>query len=158
VIVVFVPLIAALTLNRRVVDMMIVGTTVSALCTFLLVPEPNLPLLVAYMVLWSLGEAAWSSRFLEYVADIAPVNRVGIYMGIAGIPWFLAKTTTGIYAGNVLDLFVPVDGVQRPGTMWLIYGLIALITPVTLIVARKWLVRGVRNDGVGEEVGSRGTT
>jgi hypothetical protein len=27
-----------------------------------------------------------------------------------------------------------------------------------MIVARKWLVRGVRNDGVGEEIGSRGTT
>jgi MFS family permease len=151
-IVIFVPVIAALTLRRRVVDMMIVGTSLSALCTFLLVPAPNLPLLLAYMVLWSLGEAAWSSRFLEYVADIAPLNRVGLYMGIAGMPWFLAKTTTGIYAGNVLDRFVPVDGVQRPGTMWLIYGLIALITPVCLLISRRWLLRGVRNEGVGEAV------
>ncbi|HXV75969.1 MAG TPA: MFS transporter [Candidatus Polarisedimenticolaceae bacterium] len=142
VIVIFVPLIAALTLRRRVVDMMIVGTTISALCSFLLVPEPELTLLLLYMLLWSLGEAVWSSRFLEYVADIAPVHRVGIYMGIAGIPWFLAKTTTGIYAGDVLDAFVPVGGPQRAGTMWLIYGLIALVTPVSLIAARRWLERG----------------
>jgi dipeptide/tripeptide permease len=153
VIVIFVPLIAALTLRRRVVDMMIAGTSISALCTFLLVAEPNLYLLVAYMVIWSLGEAAWSSRFLEYVADIAPANRVGIYMGVAGIPWFLAKMITGSYAGNVLDAFVPLDGPQRTGTMWLLYALIALITPVGLIVARRWLIRGVRNEGVGDSGG-----
>ncbi len=150
VIVIFVPLIAALTLKRRVVDMMIVGTSISAVCTFLLVGEPSLPLLLAYVVIFSLGEAAWSSRFLEYVADIAPVNRVGIYMGVAGIPWFLAKTVTGTYAGKMLDTFVPVDGVQRPGTMWLIYGLTALISPIGLLLARRWLIRGVHNRGVGQ--------
>jgi POT family proton-dependent oligopeptide transporter len=148
VIVIFVPLIAALTLKRRVVDMMIVGTALSALTTFLLVGEPNITLLVTYIIVFSLGEAVWSSRFLEYVADIAPVNRVGIYMGIATIPWFLAKTLTSFYSGSMLEIFVPVDGPQRPGTMWLIYGVVALISPVGLILARKWLIRSVRNEGV----------
>jgi dipeptide/tripeptide permease len=149
IIVVFVPLIAALTQKRRVVDMMIVGTAVSALSTFLLVPSPNIYRLLTYFLIWSLGEAAWSSRFLEYVADVAPVNRVGIYMGIAGIPWFLAKMITGTYAGSVLNTYIPIDGVQRPGVMWLIYGIVALISPVGLILARRWLVRGVSNEGVG---------
>lgn len=151
VIVVGVPAIAALTQRRRVVDMMIAGTAVSALATFMLVPPPNTPLLLGYVVVFSLGEAAWSSRFLEYVADVSPAGKVGIYMGIAGIPWFLAKTTTGFYAGAVLDVFVPVAGKQHPGTMWLIYGVIALISPLGLIVARRWLIRGVRNEGVGSE-------
>jgi len=146
--VIFVPLIAALTLKRRVVDMMIVGTTVSALTTFLLVGEPKVSLLVTYIIVFSLGEAVWSSRFLEYVADIAPVNRVGIYMGIATIPWFLAKTITSLYSGTMLDIFLPTDGPQSPGTMWLIYGFVALISPVGLILARGWLNRGVGNEGV----------
>jgi len=148
VIVIFVPLIAALTLKRRVVDMMIVGTALSALTTFLLIGEPNINFLVAYIIIFSLGEAVWSSRFLEFVADIAPVNRVGIYMGIATIPWFLAKTLTSLYSGTMLDIFVPVAGPQRPGTMWLIYGVVALVSPLGLILARKWLIRSVRNEGV----------
>jgi len=149
IIVVFVPLIAALTQRRRIVDMMIVGTAVSALSSFLLTTGPSVPMLLTYFVIFALGEAAWSSRFLEYVADISPVNRVGIYMGVATIPWFLAKLTTGFYAGAMLDTFVPAEGVQRPGTMWLIYGLFALITPIGLIVARKWLLKSVHNEGVG---------
>jgi len=149
VIVIFVPLIAALTLKRRIVDMMIVGTALSALTTFLLVGEPKISLLVTYIIVFSFGEAVWSSRFLEYVADIAPVNRVGIYMGIATVPWFLAKALTSTFSGRMLDIFVPAGGPQSPGTMWLIYGLVALISPVGLILARGWLIRSVHNEGVG---------
>jgi dipeptide/tripeptide permease len=144
-----VPLIAMLTLRRRVVDMMIAGTAVTAASTFLLVREPNVTLLLSYVIIFSIGEAMWSSRFLEYVADIAPAHRVGIYMGIASIPWFLAKATTGLYAGSMLDRFVPMDAPQNPQTMWLIYGIIACISPLGLILARRWLIRGVRNEGVG---------
>jgi len=146
-----VPLIALFTLRAKVVDMMIIGTAVSAAATFLLIGDPNLTKLVIYMVVFALGEAIWSSRFLEYIADIAPANRVGIYMGIASIPWFLAKATTGLYAGNMLDKFVPITGPQNPGQMWLIYGAIACISPVGLILARKWLLTGVKNEGVGGE-------
>jgi len=150
VIVIGVPLIAALTQRRKVVDMMIAGTLVSALSCFILVPHTSVTLLVTYMIIWSLGEAMWSSRFLEYIADIAPSNRVGIYMGIAGIPWFLAKFVTGFYAGSMLDRFVPLHGPQDPGSLWLIYGISALVSPLGLIVARSWLIRAVHNQGVGE--------
>jgi POT family proton-dependent oligopeptide transporter len=151
IIVIFVPLIAAMTLRRRVLDLMIVGTAVSAVCSFILCTEPNLTLLITYMVAFSFGEAIWSSRFLEYIADLAPARRVGIYMGIATIPWFLAKMTTGLYAGAMLDRFVPASGPQSPQTLWFIYGLIAITSPIGLLLARRWLLRSVRNEGVGSK-------
>jgi dipeptide/tripeptide permease len=140
VIVIFVPLIAGLTQKQRVVDMMIAGTAVSAGSTFLLVGEPNLTLLITYMVIFSLGEAMWSSRFLEYVADLAPAGRVGVYMGVAQIPWFLAKATTGFYAGWLLDYYVPAGAPGKPATLWLIYGLVSLCSPLGLMAARRWLL------------------
>jgi dipeptide/tripeptide permease len=148
VIVIGVPLFAMFTARKKVVDMMIAGTIVTALSTLLLVTAPNVKLLLAYVVLFSLGEAMWSSRFLEYVADIAPAGRVGLYMGIANIPWFLAKTTTGLYAGSLLDRFVPAEGIQNPQGLWWIYFAIAIISPIGLIAARKWLIKSVRNEGV----------
>jgi POT family proton-dependent oligopeptide transporter len=146
-IVVMVPALAALTRRRRVVDMMIVGTTISALSTFLLVGPPSLPMLLGYIVVFTLGEAAWSSRFLEHVADLAPAARVGIYMGLASLPWFLAKTVTGFYAGAMLDRFVPEAGGGAPGTMWAIHGAIAMISPIGLLLARRWLLGGRRPPG-----------
>jgi len=140
IIVIFVPLIAAFTSRVGVVTMMIIGTSISAVTTFMLVPGPNLHALLAYVILFSLGEAVWSSRFLEYVSDIAPAGRVGAYMGLAGIPWFLAKFTTGLYSGSMLAKFVPATGPQNSQEMWLLYALIACITPLTLILARSWLI------------------
>lgn len=139
IIVVFVPVIAAFTRKVNVVTMMIIGTSISAATTFALVPGPNLSALLAYVILFSFGEAVWSSRFLEYVADIAPAGRVGAYMGLAGIPWFLAKFTTGLYSGKMLSIFVPASGPRDSSMMWFIYALIACVTPLTLILARRWL-------------------
>lgn len=140
IIVVFVPLVAMYTRKMRVIDMMLIGTTVSALTTFILVPGPELHRLLLYVTLFSFGEALWSSRFLEYVADLAPAGQVGAYMGLAGMPWFLAKFTTGLYSGSMLEWFVPEKGVANSETLWLIYALIALITPIGLLLARKWLI------------------
>lgn len=140
IIVVAVPLLAALTRARRVIDMMIVGTLVSAGATVLLMSKPSLGALLSYVVLFSLGEAVWSSRFLEYVADLAPAHRIGIYMGIAGLPWFVAKTVTGFYAGALLDRFIPKEGLQAPGTLWMIHGAVGLVSPVGLLLARRWLL------------------
>jgi dipeptide/tripeptide permease len=143
IIVIFVPLIAAFTRKANIVNMMIIGTLISAVTTFILVPGPNLSALIIYIVLFSFGEAVWSSRFLEYVADLAPAGKVGAYMGLAGIPWFLAKMTTGLYSGIMIDKFIPMDGAHDSGTMWLIYAMIACITPIGLILGKKWVEKGI---------------
>lgn len=140
IIVVFVPLIAGMTRKVNVLTMMIIGSAISALTTFILVPGPDLTRLLIYTALFSLGEAVWSSRFLEYVADLAPNGKVGAYMGLAGIPWFLAKFTTGLYSGWMLERFVPKGGTLETETLWFIYGLMACISPVGLLLARKWLL------------------
>ena len=164
VILICVPLIASYTRKVNVLNMMLLGTSLSAVTSFLLVLPPgamasvdsavgsftglffdlptNVNVLITYLVLFSLGEAFWSSRFLEYVADLAPAGRVGAYMGLAGIPWFLAKFTTGLYSGTLLAKYIPKEGPQDPETLWFYYGCIALISPIGLLLARRWLMSG----------------
>ena len=144
IIVVFVPLIAALTRKANIVNMMIVGTAISALTTFILVPGPDVTTLIIYVGVFSFGEAVWSSRFLEFVADLAPAGKVGAYMGLAGIPWFLAKATTGLYSGAMIARFIPESGPQDTGTLWLIYGAVACVSPVGLLLGRRWVLRGLK--------------
>jgi hypothetical protein len=65
-------------------------------------------------------------------------------MGLANLPWFLAKFTTGLYSGSMLAHFIPkeasmVDKASGSSEMWLIYALIACISPVLLIVFRRYL-------------------
>jgi hypothetical protein len=147
IILVFTPVIAALTRRVHVVTMMIAGTLVSAAATFVLVPGPHVSALFAYVIFFSFGEAMWSSRFLEYVAETAPSDQVGVYMGVAQIPWFLAKFTTGFYSGAMLSRFCPAAGTQDTGTMWLVYGLVGMTSPIGLVLAKRWLTSGSIAEG-----------
>jgi MFS family permease len=138
-----VPLLTALTKRYHVLTMMIVGAGVSAVATFLLAGGPSTAMLIGYFFVFSIGEALWSSRFMEYSAELAPAGRTAQYMGVASLPWFVAKTTTGFYSGFMLERFCPKDGPKDTGTMWIIYGAIALLSPIGLLAARKWLLVGM---------------
>jgi hypothetical protein len=52
----------------------------------------------------------------------------------------LAKFTTGLYSGFMLERFVPASGLRESGSLWMIYACIACISPVALIAARRWLI------------------
>lgn len=134
-----VPLFAALTRRFHVLTLVIVGSFVSSAATFVLCFGVHTSTLVGYFVVFSIGEALWTSRFLEYASELAPEGRVAQYMGVASLPWFVAKMTTGFYSGFVLERFVPKGGPTNAGTMWLIYGSFAMSSPIVLMLARRWL-------------------
>ncbi len=141
------PIVAGLTARVNVYKMMIVGTLVMAVPTFLLAFPPSLSLFVVYIVLMSVGEAMWQPRFLQWVAEIAPEGKTGLYMGIGQFPWFLTKMITASYSGWFLSRYIPDPALGQPvdsETMWLIYGVIAMVSPVALILAKGWMMKGVK--------------
>lgn len=142
-----VPIATALTRRVNVYTMMIIGSLVSAIPTFFLCSEPNLYLLITYLVLFSIGEALWQPRFLQYAAELAPEGKVAQYMGLANVPWISVKMTTGLYSGFLLEKYCPKEGQQDTATMWFIYGLIAIVSPIGLILGRKWVMRGPQMGG-----------
>lgn len=136
------PMVAVLTSRTNVYKMMIAGTLVMALPTFLLAVGPNPILLIVNIVAMTIGEAMWQPRFLQFAADIAPKGKTGVYMGIAQFPWFLTKVITGLYSGWFLAKYCPKPELGLPmdtGTMWLIYGFIALVSPIALILSKGWI-------------------
>jgi POT family proton-dependent oligopeptide transporter len=140
------PLIAALTARSNVYKMMIAGTFVMALPTFLLALGPNIYLFLLFILLMSVGEAMWQPRFLQWVAEIAPEGKTGLYMGIGQFPWFLTKMITSLYSGYVVARYCPKPELGLPlrtGAMWLMYAFIAMISPIALVLARKWMAKGM---------------
>lgn len=137
------PLVAALTARINVYRMMIIGTIVMATPTFLLALGPSPTLLILNSLLTSLGEALWQPRFLQYIAEIAPPGKTAQYMGIGQFPWFLTKVLTGMYSGWFLARYCPADGPQNTEFMWLVYGLVALVSPIGLLLAGGWVRRNM---------------
>ena len=96
----------------------------------------------------SIGEAMWQPRFLQWVAEIAPEGQTGAYMGIGQFPWFLTKVLTSLYSGYFVANYIPRPELglpQRSGAMWLFYALIAMVTPMALWFAKKWMSKGMKN-------------
>ena len=135
------PIVAALTTKVKVYNMMIIGTAVMAAPTFFLAIGPTVWGLFTFIVLMTIGEAMWQPRFLQYAAEIAPEGRTGAYMGVAQFPWFLTKMIVPIYSGWFLLHYCPEPGKgpNQSGTMWLIFGCVAMMSTVLLILARGWL-------------------
>jgi MFS family permease len=149
IIVLGVPVITALTRKVSVYRMMIAGALVSAVPSFFFVIGPSFPLLLAYFVFFSLGEAMWQPRFLQFAAELAPKGRTGAYIAYANIPWFMVKALAGLYTGKMMDRFCPAEGALNTEVMWLIYAIVAMVSPLGLIVAQKWVMKGL-HDKPGE--------
>jgi MFS family permease len=141
------PMVAALTAQKNAYKMMILGTFVMASPTFILALGPNIYTLFAYLIIMTIGEAMWQPRFLQWVAEIAPKGMTGIYMGIGQFPWFLTKVVTAMYSGWFLMNYCPQDvAPDKMNTefMWLIYGFIAIVSPIGLLLAKNWMIKGFR--------------
>lgn len=141
------PMVTALTSKKDTYSMMIIGTFVMAVPTFILATGPTFFNLMAYLIIMTIGEAMWQPRFLQWVAEIAPKNMTGIYMGIGQFPWFLTKIVTSLYSGWFLMKYVPGDTppqLMNSEMMWLIYGFIAVISPLGLLLAKGWMKKGFK--------------
>ncbi len=138
------PVIAALTAKQDVYKMMIIGTTVMALPTFLLCLGQTPTLFLTFILIGAIGESMWQPRFLQHVTQIAPKERMGAYVGIANLPWFMTKFIVGIYVGFFMRKYIPDPDTlsagmsQDPQTMWFIFALIAITSPIALYLARNW--------------------
>ena len=137
---ILVPVITALTYKKDVYNMMMWGTLIMGSSAFILAFGPTPVALLGYIICMTVGEAMWSARFLQYATEIAPPERAGQYQGVAQLPWFLTKFLVPLlYSGQMMERYCPAEGIKDTGTMWLIFGFIAIITPVALWLTRSWM-------------------
>ncbi len=92
-----------------------------------------------FVVLLSIGEALWSPRIWEYAAAIAPKGQEASYMAMSFLPYFLAKLVVGKLSGVMLARYCPAEGPRDSATMWLIIGCMAMVTPIGIVVFRKYI-------------------
>lgn len=90
-------------------------------------------------VIYAIGEGIWSPRLYEYPAAIAPEGQEASYMALSMLPFFVAKFFAGGLSGWLLQKYCPEAGARNPSIMWLIIGIVALGTPIGLIVLRPWI-------------------
>jgi hypothetical protein len=71
------------------------------------------------------------------------------FFSIAQFPWFLTKVLTSLYSGYMLSAYCPADAPGNTEMLWLIYGAIAMASPLGLILARRWMAGKLKTTPVG---------
>ena len=171
-IVFFVPLISVLTTKVRSYTMLLIGTALSASAVFLcFIPEsiavslgdgilgeliydywlgvpvgqrdPFYISLIIFIFFFTIGEAIWSPRLMQFSAEIAPKGKEGAYIALAILPYFVGKALAGGMSGFLIESYTPATMSAFPDhkTVWLWIGGMAMISPVGLVIFRKLFTR-----------------
>ena len=107
-------------------------------------PVPEYWPLVVFITVFTVGEAIWSPRLMQFTAEIAPEGKEGTYIALSVLPWFFAKFVVGPMSGLLLKYYVPVDEAGKSmapyadhNMVWIWIGGMAIFTPIGLVVFRK---------------------
>jgi dipeptide/tripeptide permease len=109
-------------------------------------PTPIYWTLVILILIFTIGEAIWSPRLMQFTAEIAPKGKEGSYIALSVLPWFLSKFFVGPMSGMLVSAYTPLDPITKKSLasypdhwmIWVWIGGTAVLTPLGLLVLRKW--------------------
>jgi len=138
-IIAFQVLISYLVRRRSPLTSIILGVSVTVVSFLIYLIAPTGWVVVAAVLVFSVGEMLASPRSKEYAGRIAPPEKVGMYMGYFYWCVALGNLFGGLLSGVTYQHFGP-QGVDRPGAMWVMYAALAAMTAVGLIVYNRIMV------------------
>jgi POT family proton-dependent oligopeptide transporter len=141
---------AALAKKLSPLAAMISGFVLATASWFVMGAFPTLTMTIVAIVVFAIGEATQAPRYYEYVADLAPKEQVGTYMGFAFLPVAIGTFVAGATSGKLVAHFVgsTTGGVFTPGPafdrapqMWYWVGAIGVVSTVAMIAYDRMVVR-----------------
>ncbi len=127
---------AALARRMKPIAAMTLGFAIATSGWFVMGAIPTIEAAFAGVAIFALGEAIQAPRYYQYVADLAPREQVGTYMGIAFLPIALGTIGTGLLAGR---LVVWYGDSPHPSHMWYVLGGIGVVTTILMVVYDRFI-------------------
>ena len=111
-------------------------------------PAPEYWTLIVFVTVFTIGEAIWSPRLMQFTAEIAPKGKEGTYIALSVLPFFLAKFVVGPMSGLLLATYTPLDAAGKALTayphhhmVWIWIGGMAVLSPMGLLLFRNWFLK-----------------
>lgn len=124
---------AALVKSWKPFSAMTIGFVISS-CSWIVIGYfQTVTAAVVGVGLFALGEAIQTPRFYEYVANLAPKNQIGTFMGFA----FLPVSIGSFAAGPIADWLRVTYLESNPAMMWYIISGIGFVCTVLMIIYDK---------------------
>lgn len=120
----------------------IAGTAIGAAATLMAI-VPMVWALGIFCVLFTIGEITWTTRYEDWVWEIAPENQEGAFGSVAVLPVFLGKMGAGVVSGYLLDRYCPSTGTLCSSYgVWGSLAAIGAVSPLGILVLYRWIKRG----------------
>ncbi len=124
--------ISALVRRWRPIRAMSAGFAVASCSWLLIAAIPTWQGAVAAMFVFAVGEGMQAPRFYEYVADLAPREQVGTFMGFAFLPVAIGALVAGPLGGHLVQRYVRES--SHPQQMWWIVAGIGFATTILMVL------------------------
>jgi proton-dependent oligopeptide transporter, POT family len=110
----------------------IIGTVLSSLSWLVVAFWPTVLGSILAIAVLALGEIIQAPRYYEYIAQLAPADQQGTYMGFAFLPIGIGSLIGGWFGGRLMQHY----GEQLHQPQWAWYGITAvgLVTALLLLV------------------------
>lgn len=89
------------------------------------------------IAIFSIGEMTAHPKYISYVGLIAPEDKKALYLGYAFLYGVIGSGVGGILGAVLYVHFV--DKLNQPGTLWLIFSMIGVLTIIGLLLFNKFL-------------------
>ncbi len=86
------------------------------------------------LMVFALGEGIQAPRYYEYVANLAPKNQVGTYMGFAFLPIAIGTFFAGALGGKLVAHYVQGPGSANPHQMWVVVGIVGIASTLLMVL------------------------
>ncbi len=87
------------------------------------------------IIIFSIGEMSAHPKFISYVGEIAPKERVAMYMGYLFLYGVIGSSIGGVLGANLYVHFV--DHLHQPRLLWLVFSMIGVVTILGIMIYNK---------------------
>ena len=133
--------ITALIKKWSAITAMTLGFAIASSSWILMAASPTIMAAVIAMVLFAIGEATQAPRFYEYVANLAPKEQVGTYMGFAFLPVAIGSFVAGPLSGWLVKTYLQDS--MNPMMMWGILAAIGFGSTILMILYNIFIVKKI---------------
>jgi proton-dependent oligopeptide transporter, POT family len=128
-------LVAYLVRKMTAFPTMTLGLAVTSLSWLIAAFFPSTPGFIATLIVLATGEMIQTTRYYEYVSNLAPSGQQGLYMGFAFLPIAIGNIVAGVLGGYLLHYFG--DVLHRPQLMWWVIAGVGLAGAVLMVIYDK---------------------
>ena len=123
-------LVNRLTKNMAPITAIIVGFAFTILAWGVIMIHPSILMIIAGMIIFSIGEQTQAPRYYEYIADLAPKGQAALFQGFAFLPIAIGWAFGGTLGGWLYKTFAKES--NQPSMIFLILLCIGVVTTILM--------------------------